>query len=94
MTGGPLSVSTVKPQHREWCPKGEAEARVRDFEPLAIVDCEYAYLLRCLLCGGLGLIEAIARPGWCARFTDLRYDPESGPLAKLVCDKEDACATR
>ena len=88
MSDNPLSVSTVEPEHRDWCPHGEpVSARVIDFEPLAITGCEYAYMLRCRLCGGLGLVDVIAKPGWRAHITEMRYDPKRGALVNFVGEK-------
>ena len=56
---------------------------------LAIVECEYAYILRCRLCGGMGLVDVIAKPGWRAHITEMKYDSELGPLVSLIGKQDD-----
>ncbi len=92
MLDSPLSVSVGEVEHHIWCPHNvvaeTSVAEIRDFEPLAIVECEYAYVMRCRLCGALGLVEVVAKPGWTARITKMEYDPEAGPLVNFIgeCD--------
>ena len=90
MPANPLSVSAEAPQHRDWCPHGNDKGRTIDIEPLAIVECEYAYVMRCRLCGGLALVDFIAKPGWTARITKMEYDPEVGPLVSVIGETDES----